>query len=93
MITVFTTASCVEPKKQSISLSLSLCVCVCVCVCYGQPTFHIARLSIASTSSPSSIAKIMTHRGMAKETSGMAHTTNVPILKTQAQRSLIFDYH
>lgn len=55
-------------------------VSVCVFV-LGPPTFHIAKLSTASTSSPSNIARIITHKGMAKETSGIAHTTKVPILK------------
>ena len=54
-----------------------------MCVC----TFHMANVSMASTSRPSSMARMMTQRGTAKDTSGVPHNTRVPICR--AQRDMI----
>lgn len=44
-----------------------------------QHTFHKAKVNIASTSSPRSIASIITHKGITKETFGVDQTTDVLI--------------
>lgn len=44
-----------------------------------QHTFHKARVNIASTSSPRSIASIITHKGITKETFGVDQMTDVLI--------------
>lgn len=54
-----------------------------MCVC----TFHMANVSMASTSRPSSMARMMTQRGTAKDTSGVPHNTRVPICR--AHRDMV----
>lgn len=44
-----------------------------------QHTFHKARVNIASTSSPRSIARIITHKGITKEIFGVDQMTDVLI--------------
>lgn len=44
-----------------------------------QHTFHKARVNTASTSRPSIIASIITHKGMTKETFGVDQMTDVLI--------------
>lgn len=47
----------------------------------------MARVSMASTSSPSRMARMMTHSGTANDTSGVPHSTRVPICSsTQTDR-------
>lgn len=50
-----------------------------MCVC----TFHIANVRMANTSSPSIMARMMTQRGIANDTSGVPHNTIVPICRIQ----------
>lgn len=49
------------------------------CLC----TFHMANVSMASTRSPSSMARMMTQSGTANDTSGVPHNTRVPICRTR----------
>lgn len=44
----------------------------------------MASVSMASTSSPSRIARMMTQSGTANDTSGVPHNTRVPIYSTNS---------